>query len=135
MVGAGVMCELKICVPEFAAGDCACLLKRNAGVCFVEANEGKWLTENRRNWFPFKPALTRGSWIAIPPCRAVVFSEFANSIRRFRSASYVSERENSTWRKVLNAELQRIGGDELFERERHNELWKRRARQTVRETA
>ena len=58
VVGAGVMCELKVCVPEFAAGDCLSVKAAEAGVCFVEHNECKWLTENRRNWFPFKPALT-----------------------------------------------------------------------------
>ena len=41
---------------------------------------------------------------------------------KLKSGPYVSAREHSTWRKILNPNYsQRVGRDELFERERHKE--------------
>ena len=43
-------------------------------------------------------------------------------VAKLKSGPYVSEREHSTWRKILNPNYsQRVGRDELFERERHKE--------------
>ena len=43
-------------------------------------------------------------------------------VAKLRSAPYVSDRESSTWIKVLNPEYsQREGREELFERDRHAE--------------
>src|SRR5437879_10868444 len=43
-------------------------------------------------------------------------------VAKQKSAPYVTEREQSTWFKILNREYsQKDGREELFERERHNE--------------
>ena len=43
-------------------------------------------------------------------------------VAKLASAPYVNDREQSTWRKILNPNYsQRIGREELFERERHRE--------------
>ena len=43
-------------------------------------------------------------------------------VAKEKSACYVTEREHSTWCKLLNREYsQRDGREELFERERHSE--------------
>src|SRR5436190_4992779 len=43
-------------------------------------------------------------------------------VAKQKSAPYVTEREHSTWFKILNREYsQKDGREELFERERHNE--------------
>jgi hypothetical protein len=43
-------------------------------------------------------------------------------VAKLKSGPYVSERERSNWRKILNPNYsQRIGREELFERERHKE--------------
>ena len=43
-------------------------------------------------------------------------------VAKQKSARYVTEREHSTWCKLLNREYsQRDGREELFERERHSE--------------
>jgi len=43
-------------------------------------------------------------------------------VAKYKLAPYVSDRESSTWFKILNPEYsQREGGEELFERDRHRE--------------
>jgi len=43
-------------------------------------------------------------------------------VAKLKSGPYVSEREKSTWRKILNPNYsQRVGREELFERDRHKE--------------
>ncbi len=43
-------------------------------------------------------------------------------VAKQKSAPYVTEREHSTWFKILNREYsQKDGREELFERERHHE--------------
>ena len=43
-------------------------------------------------------------------------------VAKLKSGPYVSERETSTWRKILNLHYsQRVGREELFERDRHKE--------------
>ena len=43
-------------------------------------------------------------------------------VAKHKSAPYVTEREQSTWFKILNREYsQKDGREELFERERHSE--------------
>ena len=43
-------------------------------------------------------------------------------VAKHKSAPYVTEREHSTWFKILNREYsQKDGREELFERERHSE--------------
>jgi len=43
-------------------------------------------------------------------------------VAKHKSAPYVTEREHSTWFKILNREYsQKNGREELFERERHQE--------------
>jgi len=43
-------------------------------------------------------------------------------VAKLKSGPYVSEREKSTWRKILNPNYsQRVGREELFERDRHTE--------------
>src|SRR5262249_53415544 len=43
-------------------------------------------------------------------------------VAKLKNGPYVSEREKSTWRKILNPDYsQRVGREELFERDRHKE--------------
>jgi len=53
-------------------------------------------------------------------------------VAKQKSGPYVTEREHSTWFKILNREYtQKDGREELFERERHSELapgWHRMGR-------
>ena len=54
--------------------------------------------------------------------RRVCELDLEGIVAKLRSGPYVSERENSTWRKILNPHYsQRVGRNELFERERHKE--------------
>ena len=43
-------------------------------------------------------------------------------VAKHKASPYVTEREHSTWFKILNREYsQKKGPEELFDRERHNE--------------
>ena len=50
------MCDLRSAFENSFTRDCADAAK--ASVCFADGKYVKWITQNRRMWFPFKPALT-----------------------------------------------------------------------------
>ena len=61
-----------------------------------------------------------GSGIALQ--RRVCDLDLEGIVAKLKSAPYVSDRESSTWIKILNSEYsQRDGREELFERYRHAE--------------
>jgi len=54
--------------------------------------------------------------------RRVCELDLEGIVAKLKSGPYVSERENSTWRKILNPHYsQRVAREELFERDRHKE--------------
>jgi len=54
--------------------------------------------------------------------RRVCKLDLEGIVAKLKSGPYVTEREKSTWRKILNPNYsQRVGREELFERDRHKE--------------